>query len=144
MEKLWNIVSIHLVWMSAVTYSAAQSFTSLDSIVTGFENEVTYEMMSFEEYAGEAKAEYEQYQAAATADFEKYVEKIRSVWGGTDKDDLKTDTKTEWVEYSEDYMSRSIVDFENGGCSPAEVLHALTPQRPIYLNRFLQNLSLTE
>lgn len=114
MKKLWNIVSIHLVWMSAVTYSAAQSFTSLDSIITGFENEVTYEMMSFEEYAGEAKAEYEQYQAAAKADFEKYVEKIRSVWGGTDEDDLKTDTKTEWVEYSEDYMSRSIVDFENG------------------------------
>lgn len=92
-------------------WSWAQSVTSLDSLVRQFESEVSDEILSFEEYAGQAKEEYEQYQAQAMADFARYLGNIEDVWGA---DDAKTDSKTEWVEYSDDFSSRSIVDFSTG------------------------------
>ena len=59
------------------------------------------------------KAEFEAYAAAATAEYEQYLKSITKIWGGGENSVL-TDTRTQWVEYSPNKLSRSIVDFESG------------------------------
>lgn len=85
---------IHIYGYGEETYSA------LDSI-----------KMQFEHEAQKTVADFEAYEAQARADFSRYVDSIKEIWGG---DTVVDNTKTEWVEYSPDFRSRSIVDFENG------------------------------
>ena len=59
----------------------------------------------------ELLAEYERYEAQAQREQRDYVNAIRSIWSG---DSILVDTPTMWVEYSRDFMSRTIVDFESG------------------------------
>jgi len=56
-------------------------------------------------------AEYEQYEAQSKREQRDYLNAIRSIWSA---DSILLDTPTKWVEYSKDFMSRTIVDFENG------------------------------
>lgn len=59
----------------------------------------------------ELLAEYEHYEAQAQREQRDYLNAIRSIWSG---DSVLTDTPTMWVEYSRDFMSRTVVDFESG------------------------------
>ena len=79
----------------------AKGYNTLDSI-----------RMEFEREASETRADFEAYEAQARADYFRYVESIKEIWGG---DTIVDNSKTEWVEYSPDFHSRSIVDFEKGG-----------------------------
>ena len=74
--------------------------TSLDSMRMQFESEARFAVDEFEAYSEQARAEYEQ-----------FVESIKLIWGG---DSVIENTRTEWVEYSDDNTSRSIVDFDKG------------------------------
>lgn len=74
--------------------------TSLDSLRLQFESEARFAVDEFEAYSEQARAEYEQ-----------FVESIKLIWGG---DSVVENTRTEWVEYSDDNTSRSIVDFDKG------------------------------
>ena len=79
----------------------AQIVNSLDSMRQQFEQDVA-----------RMRADFEAYEAQARADYERYVQSVKSVWGG---DTIVDNTKKVWVEYGNDYRSRSIVDFEKGG-----------------------------
>ena len=74
--------------------------TPLDSLRLQFESEARFAVDEFEAYSEQARAEYEQ-----------FVESIKLIWGG---DSVVENTRTEWVEYSDDNTSRSIVDFDKG------------------------------
>ena len=94
-----------LVFMMAVTLRVAvvqgqYVETSLDSMRMQFESEARFAVDEFEAYSELARAEYEQ-----------FVESIKLIWGG---DSVIENTRTEWVEYSDDNTSRSIVDFDKG------------------------------
>lgn len=82
------------------SWSTAQELTFLDSL-----------RMQFESEANQMRTEFEEYAAQATAEYEQYVKSITNIWG---TDTLITDTKTEWVEYTPNKLSRSIVNFESG------------------------------
>ena len=54
---------------------------------------------------------YEEKRQKLMEEYEAFRRNIRVRWG---EDEPLESTRKEWVEYSEDLSSRSIVDFENG------------------------------
>lgn len=97
----------------------AQNNTDIDSIRIQFEQEAEDTKAEFEKYSEEARAEYERYEKEMRAEYFNYISSIKNVWG---EDSILDDTKTEWVEYSDDYNARSIVDFDNGDITVQIVL----------------------
>lgn len=65
----------------------------------------------FNAYRDSVVQDYEKYEAQLKEEFDGYVRSIELVWG---TDSALIDTPTRWVEYSKDFGSRSIVDFESG------------------------------
>ena len=55
--------------------------------------------------------EYQDYLKAEQEAYDKFVKKMSAVWGG---DNVVESTSKEWVEYTDNGNSRSIVDFEKG------------------------------
>ena len=66
---------------------------------------------NYNAYHQQVKEEYEKYRKQALEEYAAYVKSIDNVWG---KENFADDTQKNWVEYSEDFRSRSIVDFEEG------------------------------
>lgn len=62
-------------------------------------------------YAQNAQKRYDDYYSRVEADYNAWAKKVKAIWGG---DSIVDSTPTRWVEYSEDLMSRSIVDFDKG------------------------------
>ena len=83
----------------------------MDSIRRQFEKEATQTIADFEAYSKKAREEYEKYEAHARADYSRYTRSIKQTWGG---DSIVDNTPTQWVEYSNDYQNRSIVNFDKG------------------------------
>lgn len=96
---------------SVITTAQVSNKSALDSIKAQFEKERDITFEEFEEEAEKARKEYEEYEKKLRAEYEEYVNSIKQTWG---KDNVADDTRSKWVEYSNDYKSRSIVDFENG------------------------------
>ncbi len=59
----------------------------------------------------ELDKEYQDYVKSEKEAYDKFVKKMSALWGG---DNVVESTSKEWVEYSEDGKSRSVVDFEQG------------------------------
>ena len=55
--------------------------------------------------------EYQDYVKAEQEAYEKFVKEMSAVWGGSN---VVESTNKEWVEYSDNGNSRSVVDFEKG------------------------------
>lgn len=70
----------------------------------------------------ELEKEYQDYLKAEKEAYEKFVKEISAMWGG---DNVVESTNKEWVEYSEDGQSRSVVDFEQG---EAKIEIIITPE----------------
>ena len=66
--------------------------------------------------------EYQDYVKAEKEAYEKFVKEMSAVWGG---DNVVESTDKDWVEYSDDGKSRSVVDFEQG---EATIEIIVTPQ----------------
>lgn len=81
-----------------------------DSIVSSFDQYVPAEEDSLF-VSPSSWAEYESYEAQAQREQRDYLNAIRCIWSG---DSVLVDTPTKWVEYSKDFMSRTVVDFETG------------------------------
>lgn len=96
-----------------VTYGTSQN-TITDSLRTQFERDAQRLIGEFDQYSQKAREDYEKYEAQARADYFQYVKSIQSVWG---TDTLVDNTRTEWVEYADNFRSRSVVDFEHGDIS---------------------------
>ena len=77
---------------------------NFDEIINEFNQE-------FEEFRKQAIEEYDKYEATMIAEYNRYRKSIGAVWGN---DNTAEDTRTEWVEYSDDFKSRSVVDFDEG------------------------------
>ncbi len=55
--------------------------------------------------------EYNNYIKAEKEAYDKFVKEVSALWGG---DNVVESTNKDWVEYSDDGRSRSVVDFEEG------------------------------
>ena len=102
--------SIAVTLILAMCLQNVSAQAPLDSLKSDFEEEVGESITEFEEYSRQALEEYNEYSRQAAEDYAAYVQSIKTAWGGVFIDD----TPTEWVEYGEDLLSRSIVDFDSG------------------------------
>ena len=92
-----------LYYYFIVNCGFAQNVNPLDSV-----------RHQFEQDAAQIRADFEAYEARARADFFRYADSVKKIWGG---DTIIDNTPKIWVEYAEDFRSRSILDFENGDVS---------------------------
>ncbi len=105
-----NILLTFILTAFAAGLSAQETLTS-DTLRNKFEAEANSEREAFAKMAEEARKEYERYEQQMRKEYLDYVKQVKRVWGN---DTIIDDTKSEWVEYSDDYQSRSIVNFETG------------------------------
>ncbi|MBQ2779556.1 MAG: DUF3393 domain-containing protein [Bacteroidaceae bacterium] len=105
-----NILLTFILSAFAAGLSAQETLTS-DTLRNKFEAEAKSEREAFAKMAEEARKEYERYEQQMRKEYLDYVKSVKKVWGN---DTIIDDTKSEWVEYSDDYQSRSIVNFETG------------------------------
>lgn len=101
---------LHIAIYSGI-FAQENNTLSLDSLRDNFEIEAQQTVENFEKFSEEAREEYEKYEQQMRKEYFDYVNSIKTVWGN---DSTIDDTKNEWVEYSDDYHSRSVVDFETG------------------------------
>lgn len=116
--NLRNVILGVLV-MSASSMVGQYTSEELDSLRSQFEEETGLEVNDFQEYSEQAREEYERFEAQARAEYNRYVESVKRVWGG---DSIVENTRTEWVEYGDDYTTRSVVDFDKGSIVVAVAL----------------------
>ena len=62
---------------------------------------------------------YEMYETQAQKEYDNYIRSVKSLWSG---DSILTDTQNQWVEYSPDFQSRSVVDFKTGKVTVSVVM----------------------
>lgn len=88
----------------------------IDSIRDGIYNRITE---LHDEYFALTEKEYKKYIKKEEKAHNKFIKKKEKQWG---KNNVKESTSKEWVDYSADGTSRSIVDFESGKIT-IEILH---------------------
>lgn len=106
-----RLTIIALIIITNAIETFAQSPDTIDSLKVAFEKQADQSREAFEADAAEAFLQYERYSRQALLEFEKYESTIGSLWG---EDNVLLDSKTEWVEYSDDFRDRSVVDFDKG------------------------------
>lgn len=109
MKKI--ILTILLATAYSGIFAQEHNTLSPDSLRNRFETEAAETVENFEKFSEEARKEYERYEEQMRKEYFDYVKSIKKVWGN---DTIIDDTKSEWVEYSDDYKSRSVVNFETG------------------------------
>lgn len=87
---------------------------SLDSLRASFFVDADEMVSGFEKYAQEAEQEYKRRVAQLEEKYRRFARRVSDVWGTDSLGHIVEDTKREWVEYGEDYKSRSRVNFETG------------------------------
>ena len=115
-KALFTFITLAL---SVTMQAQVKRTNAMDSMREKFEREREAIAETFNENVKKAHDEYEQYEKKMRAEYEKYVSSIKKTWG---KNNVIDDTQSEWVEYGNDYKSRSIVDFENGDITVEVVL----------------------
>ena len=68
---------------------------------------ISKEKQEFKSYLDELKKEFEEYKKIVEKEYKKYREKILKNW-----DSAEISDKKRWVEYSADYKTKRVVDFE--------------------------------
>ena len=99
-----------LLWAVLMTFAAAPAQETRQSR-EDFEAEADAMRSEFNAYRDSVVRDYEAYEARLKQEFDSYVGSIAMVWGA---DSALTDSPTQWVEYGDDYNSRSVVDFDKG------------------------------
>lgn len=66
---------------------------------------------SFNNYKEKVNKEFQAYEKAEKEAFNNFKRKVNKIWGS---ENFKESTKKNWVEYSNDYKTRTDVDFESG------------------------------
>lgn len=100
-----------LLFACHISTKAQNTKNELDSLVKNFNSQIEADKNSFEQYADSVKNAYNLYVEQATAEFNIYKNNIQKVWG---HDTVVLDSRYEWVEYNDNFLSRSIVNFEKG------------------------------
>ncbi len=105
--------------LSVTIQAQIKTSSSIDSMRKKFEQDREAISNTFNENVKRAHDEYDKYEKQMRAEYQNYVNSIGKTWG---KDNVVDDTQSEWVEYGNDYKSRSVVDFEKGSISVEVVL----------------------
>lgn len=80
----------------------------LTSYAQGYQNRITARAQErMKQITDRAKAK----ESSILAEYDRFCKKVMAQWGDSE---MVESTRKEWVEYSNDYSRRSIVDFENG------------------------------
>lgn len=113
MKKNKNIFTaaicyVFLILVSGVNVSIAEDGYSFKggSELTAFS---MAESNEFHAYKKEVLSEYQVYRNILAEEFSRYKKEIAKFWVDVDMSTAKT-----WIEYSKDYKTRKIVDYENG------------------------------
>lgn len=106
-----SAICMFALFICHLSAKAQTTKNELDSLVNDFNARIYANKNAFEQYADSVKNAYNEYVKKATAEFSNYKNNIQQIWGG---DSAVVDSKYEWVEYSDDFLSRSVVNFENG------------------------------
>lgn len=117
-----------IAFLSAAALQAQSLNTNdTDSLINAFNREISIMKDSFETFHRNAIEEYNKYEAELRAEYEKYESAVKQYWG---TDSIVDNTPNEWVEYSNDYKSRSVVDFDSGNISVEVVLDDVDENDP--------------
>lgn len=106
MRKIFLLVSMLLV--------CSMAYSQTESELEKYKKQQQEEMQSM--YSSDSLAmlsldkEYQDYMKAEKEAYDNFVKKMTAIWGG----DFVESTNKDWVEYSDDGSSRSVVDFEKG------------------------------
>ena len=96
-------------------FSCLGCFAQVETEYEKYVREQNEKMQQMKQNQNEAIArmqkEYEDYVKAEKEAYNKFVKEREVKWG---KGNVKESTQTDWVEYSDNGNTRSIVDFENG------------------------------
>ena len=108
MKKLFLLSSLLMFCLSA-------TYAQVESDFERFKREQEAMMNSMKQndslLLNRLEKEYQDYVKAEQEAYGKFVEKMSAVWGG---DNVVESSNKEWVEYSDNGNSRSVVDFEKG------------------------------
>ena len=96
-------------------FSCFSCFAQIESEYEKFVREQNEQMQSMQKEQTEGikklSKEYEDYVKAEKEAYANFVKEMENKWG---KGNVTESTQKDWVEYSDDGNSRSVVDFENG------------------------------
>lgn len=99
----------------ALIFSCVNCFAQVESDYDKYLREQKEKMESMkkdqEEGIKKLSKEYEDYVKAEKEAYANFVKEMENKWG---KGNVVESTQTDWVEYSDDGNSRSVVDFESG------------------------------
>lgn len=127
---------IGLFFASTVSMMAqTANDVTLESMRQEFISEINQQRDDFEQYSEQARLEYERYEQQMRQEYTSYVQSIKNVWGN---DSIVEDSPTEWVEYGDDYKSRSIVDFDNNDITIEIALDNINPKDEYQINQKLE------
>lgn len=108
MKKLFLLSAMFVLGLSAASAQVESDFERFKK-----EQEAAFNSMKQNDslLLNRLEKEYQDYVKAEQEAYAKFVKEMSDVWGG--KNVVKS-TNTEWVEYSDNGNTRSIVDFEKG------------------------------
>ncbi len=108
-KKCIDLKIIALLWVymiSAISIGVFPSTLAADEALEAFRKNQTD---SFQSYKKSVTSEFELYKTILDEEFNKYKNEVEQYWV-----DGKLSERTVWVEYSKDYKSRKIIDYDKG------------------------------
>ena len=100
-----------ILWAFCVNGAYAQVESEFEKFKKEQQKQMEAMMQSDKALYNDLEKEYQDYVKAEKEAYEKFVKEMSAMWGGGN---VAESTEKEWVEYSDDGKSRSIVDFEQG------------------------------
>lgn len=98
----------------AILFAYNITYSQVESDFEKFKQQQQEEMQSMRKSDSTAmlslEKEYQDYIKAEQEAYDNFVKKMKAIWGG----DFVESTNKDWVEYSDDGNSRSVVDFDKG------------------------------
>ena len=114
MRKL-NHNTMKKILLITLIFSCLGCFAQVETEYEKYVREQNEQMKSMQQSDQEAmkklQKEYEDYVKAEKEAYDKFVKEREVVWG---KGNVKESTQKDWVEYSDNGNTRSVVDFEKG------------------------------
>ncbi len=105
------ITFLILVYPLFNVYAQTIDTASFKEFSKSYEDFAKSGRQEFNNFVKQVNQDYEAYVKAEQEAFNKFKQEVENYWG---KDNFTTSSKKEWVEYSEDKKSRSVVNFETG------------------------------
>lgn len=100
-----------LVSLLGINILNAQVDKDMEELRQEYENYSRAQKESYDKFQKDYEEEYQNYLKAEKEAYEKFLKEMSAMWG---KNNVVESSNKEWVEYSDDGKSRSVVDFEEG------------------------------